>query len=129
MDIISFEKTIIKHPVAFGLVGARILINGECLQEKIENTQKRSYNYQFAESLYEYLTYGDIFVENDAAAVLTGACTVDECCGLYCKIEETDNEVIWKEFHEYAGTEIPLDEFRFDKEQYKKEVERLKNFV
>ena len=141
MNTLAFEKTLEK-PAVGDYIGARILIDGEPLQDKIRVIETPfatkighpesagNYSHQNTDWLYRQLkgaARSDAYP--DRIAFLTCACTVDECGGFWGKVKETDNEVIWYGFRTGKRMDYSaMGEFRFEKEQYNKALDELRTF-
>lgn len=147
-SILTFEKVYIDGSFTDAngnrFIGAKILINGEALLDKIKSIElpyakaekhakiAGDYNHQIAKSLYNYLTIENCWNDDEGAALLTCSCLEDGCWSLRCYIKETNKEIIWYGFHhnhrenwDYSA----LGEFHFEKEQYFNELENLKEIA
>jgi hypothetical protein len=139
MNTLTFEK-IFEKPAVGDYIGAKIIIDGESLQDKIKAIETpfaievglpesaRDYNHQYVDWLYRQLK-GEARSDTypDRIAFMTCACTVDECGGFWGKVNDTDNEIVWYGFRTGKRMEYTeMGEFRFDIEQYNKSLEELK---
>ena len=94
--------------------------------------KKINYDYQEADWLYKSLTSTaprNAFDKYPGElAIFTCKCGVDECGRLYCKVSETDNTVVWSDFHVTSNYEIynSVQPLYFEKIKYKSELEQLK---
>lgn len=142
MNILTFERTL--EDAAVGdYIGAKIIIDGEPLQDKIRLIETSfatkigqpesagNYSHQNTDWLFRQLkgeAHSDTYP--DRIALMTCACSVDECGGFWGKVKETGNEVIWYGFK--TGKRVnysAMGEFRFDKEQYNKALDELRTFI
>jgi len=132
VDTISFEKITV-NGVCSDYTAAKIMINNEDFKIYLEKLYEIDYNYQEAGWLYKSLTSPrNAFDEYPGeSAVFTCTCGVDECGGLYCRVSETENEVVWSGFHITSNYEIynSLTPLYFDRTQYMAALAQLKNIV
>jgi len=142
MNTLTFEK-ILEKPAVGDYIGAKIIIDGESLQDKIKVIETPfairvglpesagDYSHQDADWLYRQLkgeSHSDTYP--DRIALMTCACTVDECGGFWGKVKDIGDEVIWYGFR--TGKRMDYDEmgeFRFNKEQYNKALDELRAFI
>jgi len=131
MDTISFVKTSESYYNG-SYVAAKIIINGEDFRKTLEKFHNDTYNYQFASWLHHQLNnpQSTTYLQQGDVAIFTCACTVDECGGLFCKVTEADNEVIWSDFHTVGNVDAhsSMGELHFDRTVYNAELDKLKNF-
>jgi len=123
-DTISFSKAIVSHATR-DYTATKIIINGEDFKDARIHMENE-YEYQNAEWLCRQLSD-----PQEAVAILTCKCTVDECGGLYCKVTETDNTVVWSDFHTNSTVNVyeSMPPLHFDKIAYIAALDELKTLL
>lgn len=139
MDSIRFEvfldgpiEPILSREAKF----ARTIINERSILDIIEEyelsfleqKQAGAYEYQFADTLYCYLTDKSF----SRIGLLICGCLCEGCWPIYVTMEETLDWVIWKNFfnpHICGSHYYGIGPFRFAKSVFWNEVENLKHLI
>ena len=136
MDIITFEKIEAEHVIAekyyYEYIAAKIIINGEDFCDMLNNSHDEDFAHQNVNWLHGQLTEPHLTEMYEGnVAILTCSCTVDECGGFFCKVEETETDITWSNFHDTSKNNAyaSMPPLHFDKAAYKAELEKLKNMV
>ena len=153
MDTIEFGKKIITYNFTKqNVVCAVPVINGYALTDIMEKYERQAaekngfeytgfgYEYQLADILYNYLLSKSSCVsENEVALMICSDCHDEGCWPLLVTIDETENEIIWRNFHnphrsnpskeDRFGDYSIFPVFHFSKVSYKLEIEKLKEMA
>jgi len=122
---------------------ARTIINGRPIMEGVKECERcicydrdniGGHMYQFAESLYRYLTDKDYRVEDEIVLLICGGCLDEFCWPVLAKMEEKPDLITWSDFYNPFICDDPSDEtfkpfdigpFHFARDEFEAAVKNL----